>query len=37
MDDERNTKKIYEANTKNDLRGETRLDGKTMQTMIYER
>jgi hypothetical protein len=34
MDDRRNTKKIYQANTKNYLRGETRLDGKMMQTMI---
>jgi len=30
MDDRRNTKKIYQANAKNDLRGETRLDGKMM-------
>ena len=37
VDDGRNTKKIYQANIKNDLKGETRLDGKMMQTMIQER
>jgi len=37
-DDARNTKKIFQnILTKNDLRGEPRLDGKMMWRMTYDR